>query len=483
MKNLRENIEALCITSTSTIRDALSLINREALGFALLLDPVSGLFSGLVTDGDLRRALLNGFGLEHSVQVAANTSPVTVGENVPYEEIVHKFSEKIRIIPIISSSGKVTDVAILDRKLRIPVAEPTMGETELMYVSDCILTGWVSSAGKYVELFEKKFASFCETKHAVSVSNGTAALHLALVALGIGPGDEVIIPSLTFISTANAVRYVGADPVFVDSEKETWNMDPEGVRQALTPRTKAIIPVHIYGHPVDMDPIMRIASEKGIFVIEDAAEAHGALYKGRKVGSIGHMGTFSFYGNKIITTGEGGMIVTNSAEIDEKLRLYRDHGMSKTKRYWHEVLGFNYRLTNIQAALGLAQLEKIEEIIEHKREMASLYRSLLKDIPGLCFSPEMEWAKCVYWMYCLIVDPEVFGMSRNQLADALREKGVDTRPFFPPVHRQPIYNTDQTLPVCEDLSASGINLPSSNSLKSEEVEQICRLIKEISGGN
>jgi perosamine synthetase len=284
----------------------------------------------------------------------------------------------------------------------IPVSEPTITEKEIEYVMQAVKSGWVSSLGEYINKFEDEFAKFVGTKYALTVSNGTVGLHLALVSLGIKEGDEVIVPDLTFIATANAVKYTGAKPVFADIDKETWCISPDDIKKKITSKTKAIIPVHLYGHPVDMDPILKIAKEYNLYVIEDCAESHGAEYKGKKVGSIGHCGVFSFYGNKIITTGEGGMITTNDEKIYEKARYLRDHAMSKEKRYWHTEIGYNYRLTNIQAALGLAQLERIDEIIQKKKEIFNWYQEGLKGLENIKLNPEKEWAKNVYWMVCLV---------------------------------------------------------------------------------
>jgi perosamine synthetase len=322
------------------------------------------------------------------------------------------------------------------------------------------------------------FAEFCGTRFAIATSNGTTALHLILVALGIGKGDEVIVPSMTFIATANAVLYTGAVPVFVDSEDHTWNIDPQLIERAITPRTKAIIPVHLYGHPADMDPILEIARVHKLAVIEDAAEAHGAEYKGKKVGGLGVAGMFSFYGNKIITTGEGGMIVTNDKCLAEKMKLYRDHGMSPTRRYWHTVLGYNYRLTNIQAAIGVAQLERIEAIIRTKFEISALYHQNLEGISGLIRPPQAVWAKNVYWLYSILIEKD-FGISRDELMRELSSLDIDTRPFFPAVHTQPVYNTRQDLPVAQALAEKGLSLPSSAGLQDHEVVRVCTAIKNV----
>lgn len=359
----------------------------------------------------------------------------------------------------------------------IPVSEPLLEGNELAYVSDCIRSGWVSSLGKYILEFERLFAQFCGVKHGIAVSNGTTALHLALVSLGIGPGDEVIIPTLTFIATANAVRYTGAVPVFADSEARTWNIDPADLERCITPRTKAIIPVHVYGHPADMQPILELAARHHLMVIEDAAEAHGAYYKNKRVGSLGKVGVFSFYGNKIITTGEGGMLTTDDDNLAERARFLRDHAMSPEKRYWHTEIGFNYRMTNIQAAVGVAQMEKIEEYVERKRKIARIYNKALAGIPGISLPPEAPWARSVYWMYSILVD-KPYPLNRDELMAALRARNIDSRPFFYPVHTQPPYNTADRLPVSECLSRQGINLPSAVTLTEADITRIASVIRQ-----
>jgi len=364
-------------------------------------------------------------------------------------------------------------------KYRMPVAEPDIGEEELKKVIEAVKSGWVSSKGPFIEEFEEKFAKYIGLKHGVATSNGTAALHLALTALNIKRGDEVIIPTLTFASVANAVIYTGAKPVFVDSHPDYWCINPNELEEKITENAKAIIPVHLYGHPCDMDPIMKIAKKHNLYVIEDCAEAHGAEYKGRRVGTFGDVACFSFYGNKIITTGEGGMCLANNDELAQKIRMLRDHGMSLEKRYWHEVIGFNYRMTNLQAALGVAQLERIDKFIERKREIAKFYNSLLKDVNGVILHPEMSWAKNVYWLYSILIDEEKFNLSRDQLMIRLAESGIETRRFFYPIHTMPPYKKYvgcDTFFVANKLSSMGINLPSSVRLTEEKIKEIIQLV-------
>ena len=357
----------------------------------------------------------------------------------------------------------------------IPVAEPNLDGNELKYVVDCVKTGWISSIGSYVTKFENTFSRYCGMKHGIAVANGTVALHVALEALGIKKGDEVIIPSLTFVATANAVKYTGAKPVFVDSEPRTWNIDPEKIEEKITPRTKAIIPVHLYGHPCDMGRITEIAEKHDLAIIEDAAEAHGAEYKGKKIGSLSAISCFSFYGNKILTTGEGGMCLTNDEKLVEKMRQLKDHGMSANRRYYHLQMGYNYRLTNIQAAIGLAQLEKLEETIAIKRKNVQLYNSLLRNIKGITLPVEESWAKNVYWLYSILIEKD-YKLKRDELILKLEKEGIETRPFFLPLHQMPYMDEGLKLPIAEKTSEKGLSLPSSAKLTKEQIEAISKVL-------
>jgi len=479
---MKDRIQSMTVFNTSSVKEVLRAIDKGALGIAIIVHPATKNFEGVVTDGDVRRFLLKGFGLNTPVSKMSRPESISAPVETPIEKISRMFSDPVRVIPLLDKNDLVVDLAIFDKRVHLPVAEPILDDKELLYVNDCILSGWISSSGKYLSKFEAMFAEYCGTEFAIATSSGTSALHLALLACNIGPGDEVIVPSLTFIATANAVTYTGAKPVFVDCEYETWNIDPAAIERSITKKTKAIIPVHLYGHPANMDPIVDIADRYGLFVVEDAAEAHGAEYKGQKVGSMGDLAIFSFYGNKIITTGEGGMVVTSNRKIADKIRLFRDHGMQKDRRYWHPVLGYNYRMTNIQAALGVAQMEKIDLILDKKRQIAEIYSENLRNIDGLRLPNELEWAKCVFWLYTVLIDQDIFGISRDQLMLRLKKQGIETRPLFPPVHSQPIYANAQVLPVAEQISSQGFSLPSSAHLSNESVERVARTIREISLG-
>lgn len=360
----------------------------------------------------------------------------------------------------------------------IPVFAPWLSDNVRRYVLDCIDTGWISSLGEYVGRFEREFARFCEARHAVATSNGTTALHLALATLGVGPGDEVLVPDLTFVATANVVRYTGATPVLVDADPVTWALDPAEAARKVSRRTRVIMPVHVYGHPADLDPLLALGAEHGLVVLEDAAEAHGARYKGRRVGALGRIGAFSFYGNKIITTGEGGMLVTNDGALAERAAFLRDHAMDRKRRYYHPEIGFNYRMTNIQAAIGCAQLEQAEAILDRRKAIAAAYEAGLAGISGLGRPPAEPWAENVYWMYSVLVE-DAFGRDRDAVREGLRARGVDSRPFFVPLHELPPYRSDFPFPVATRLSRRGINLPSGTGLGLEEIATVCQALRDL----
>lgn len=360
-----------------------------------------------------------------------------------------------------------------------------IGELEIEYVTDAVRSGWVSSIGPYIEKFENAFAIYIGVEHAIAVSNGTAGLHLALHSLGIGPGDEVIIPDLTFAATAHAVIQVGATPVLVDVEPDTWCIDTRAVARALSSKTRAIIPVHLFGHPADMNAINEIASANNVPVIEDAAEGHGAEVHGRRVGSLSNVGVFSFYGNKVITTGEGGMLTTNDKALAERLRFLKDHGMSARRRYFHSELAFNYRLTNLQAALGYAQMSKIESLVQKKRQIYQWYREGLEDVGGFTLNVERPGYRNIFWMISLVLD-EGIRISRDEFCAKLRHDGIDSRPFFVQMSELPHLaelrrvgvGVDQC-PVSARLSRRGLSLPSGCGLSQEQASRVAVSIRRL----
>jgi len=359
----------------------------------------------------------------------------------------------------------------------IPISQPSITDKEIQYVNSAMKSGWVSSLGEYIEKFEKEFAEYCGAKYALTTSNGTTALHLALESCGIGENDEVIVPELTFIATASAVLHTGANVVIVDINRDTLCIDPDVIEKSITKDTKAIIPVHLYGYPAEMDKIIQIAEKYNLIVIEDAAEAHGAEINGKKVGSIGDISIFSFYGNKIITSGEGGMLVTSNESLYKKAKLLRDHAMSPKKRYWHDEIGFNYRMTNIQAALGLAQFERIDEILEKKKEVYEWYKEHLSNIQGVKLNYTKTGIRNVFWMVVLEID-SFNEEKREEFMQKLKERNIDSRPYFYPLSSFPMFDQKDNR-VAYTLYEKGLNLPSYFDITKEQIMYICQVIKEL----
>jgi perosamine synthetase len=361
-------------------------------------------------------------------------------------------------------------------EIRIPIYKPSLTGNEKQYVNECLDSTWISSKGKYISLFEEEFARYVDVKHATTVSNGTVALHLALLALGIGPGDEVIVPTLTYIASVNAISYTGAIPVFVDSLGDTWQVNPVDIQKKITTRTKAVMAVHLYGHPCEMDEIVQICNKNGLFLVEDCAEAIGSKYKGKHVGTFGDISTFSFFGNKTITTGEGGMVVTNDETLFNRSVHFKGQGLANHRQYWHDVIGYNYRMTNISAAIGLAQLEQVDSFLEKKIAIANWYMELIKN-PKVEFHIGSKGIIHSYWMFSILVPDN---KSREKLRDLLALHGVETRPLFYPVHTMPMYcHNFQKHPVAENLGWRGINLPSFPSLQKEDVLSIANIINSF----
>ena len=352
---------------------------------------------------------------------------------------------------------------------RIPVYQPQLDGNVSTYVNECLSSGWISSRGEFISRFEDAFARYVGAEAATTVSNGTVAIHLALEALGVGPGDEVIVPSFTYIASVNTIIQSGATPVFVDSLTETLQVDPALIEAAITPRTKAVMAVHLYGHPCDMDAIVAICQNRKLYLIEDCAEGFGSRWKGQHVGTFGDAATFSFFGNKTITTGEGGMVLARDPEVMERCRRLKSQGVSPTREYWHDMLGFNYRMTNIQAAIGLAQLERADEFLVLKTRLADTYAKRFANLPVRTHVPIGKVTHS-YWMCSLLVNDSGI---RDDLRSHLSRADIETRPFFAMAHHMPHCRTDQFLPIGEDLSVRGINLPSYPGLTSEEIDRIC----------
>lgn len=359
---------------------------------------------------------------------------------------------------------------------KIPVYQPILIGNEKKYVNECLDSTWISSKGKFVNEFEDKFAKYININHATTVSNGTVAIHLALLALGIGPGDEVIVPTLTYVASVNAIVYTGATPIFADSLENSWQVDPDEIINKVTSKTKAIMAVHLYGHPCEMDSILDICKKNNLYLIEDCAEAIGTKFNNQHVGTFGDISTFSFFGNKTITTGEGGMVVTNDETLFERAKHFKGQGLAKYREYWHDVIGYNYRMTNICAAIGLAQLEQIDKILIEKERIANCYRENLKDTSIIFHNPINDKIYHSYWM-CSILAKNA--NQRDSIREFLKVNQIETRPLFYPVHTMPMYATKyQSYPIAENLGWRGINLPSYPELKNDQIKFICDKIKE-----
>ena len=467
------NCNKLVCDVSLSIKEVMACIDNNAKGIAFITDE-GGRLVGVVTDGDIRRALLNGAGLNEKIGLYMNENFIYAFNPVEAEDILRRYEWKYRIIPLVDRDKHVMDYIENDHVRHIALAQPQLNGNEYNYLMDAFLSTWISSVGKYVTRFEEVFSRYCGVGYGIATSNGTTALHLALTALGIGKGDEVIVPDITFAATINAVIYTGATPVIVDVEEESWCIDPNEIRKAITAKTRAIIPVHIYGQPCDMGQICEIAQEHGIYVVEDCAEAHGAEWCDKKVGSFGVISCFSFFGNKVITTGEGGMCITNSNELADKMRLLRDHGMSRERKYYHEAVGYNYRMTNMQAAIGVAQMERIDEILEWRHLLEEKYRNIFAGITGLQMQRnDFKKRKKIAWLVSILVDAQ----KRDEIIENLKLNNIDARPFFTPLSEMEIYRKYAgNCMVSKKISKSGLNLPTTNEIDDEKIGRMVRII-------
>jgi perosamine synthetase len=466
------NEKLLCLHD-KTFLDAIQVINLNGQGMVFIVDQENKLH-GVLTDGDIRRFILEGRNLQEPIRTVLKKDFVYSTDDEPLASRLAKLTERIKFLPIVDKDFHLVDYIEFKSDVHVPIISPDLRGNELKYLVDAFLSTWISSSGKYIADFEDQFARFCGCPHGVATSNGTTALHLALLACGVGPGDEVIVPDLTFAATANVVFHAGAKPVIVDIEEESWCIDPQEIEKAITPRTRAIIPVHLYGQPCDMGKIMAIARKHKLFVIEDCAEAHGARFEGKRVGSFGDVGCFSFFGNKVITTGEGGMCVTNSSELNDRMRILRDHGMSRTKKYWHDVIGFNYRMTNLQAAIGLAQLERIDSILKQRQDVEYEYRRVLSDVPSIAFQHDhLPGREKITWLVTALVE----GDRRDRYIEKFKENAIDVRPLFYPLSSMPIYQdfvfSNHT---AQGISRAGISFPTGVSVDPAVLDRIRNIL-------
>lgn len=370
--------------------------------------------------------------------------------------------------------------------IKVPVMYPSLTGNEKKYVLEALESTWIGGEGSFLTRFEKEWADVCGVKECIAVSNGTVALHMALLAMGIGQGDEVIVPALTYVATANAVRYVGAEPVFTDIDPKTWCLDPRLIEASITRRTRCIIPVHLHGHPADIDEIRKVAALYNVSILCDAAQAHMAVYKGKPVGSHGDIETFSFHVGKIFTCGEGGAITLNNSRLADWIRMVKSHGMDPSRRFFHPVVGYNYRLTNVQAAILCAQIERRQEIIAKRRHIFNRYTANLRGTPGLSFQPIADWAEPCPWVFAMTVDPSASSVSRDRLMAELRERGIECRPLYTTLNKLPQYRELSAMrgdhcPEGELLSSTGLYLPSSTDLSDELVDWISEAVRVTLG--
>jgi perosamine synthetase len=484
--NRAMDIRRLVCHQKESLYRVLDTINQNGKGIVFAVDD-AGRFVGTISDGDIRRAILAKCSLEApATDILDHGSPLfgqilalvnredvknkLIGKSIsarvgtPLDELLTLVDRRIRIIPLLDGQERVEDYFEYKSAFYAPVSSPIFQGNELAYLVDCIESNWISSQGRYVADLETQFARFCGAAHGVAVSSGTAALHLALAALGVGPGDEVILPDLTFAATANAVIYTGATPVLVDIDPGNWCIDPARIEAHITSRTRAIIPVHLYGRPADMTAISAIARRHDLVVVEDCAEAMGATIDRRRVGGFGHVGCFSFFANKIMTTGEGGMCVCADGALARRMRTLRDHGMSPGRKYWHETVGFNYRMTNLQAAIGVAQLERIDHLLGLREWICRHYDRTLGDLPLITAPRRRPGTRNVTWLASYLLDPSV---DRETFIDAAGGAGIDIRPFFYPLSDMPPFRhmAPHFTPNAHSVSARGVNLPTSPSFK------------------
>ena len=474
------NVEELLLPEQASGYEALILLDKTGHRFLFVVDQV-GRLTGVLTDGDIRRGLLKGHDIQGAVVEFTCKQYVSLPVEATDREISEALRGKITFIPLLDKAGRPVDYSSLQHHRKYPVSQPLLDGNEETYVAECIRTGWVSSQGRFVAEFERMLSDFHGAPRALAVSNGTVALHLTLAALGVGPGAEVIVPTLTFAATASAVIHVGATPVFADVDPITWVIGVKEIESVLTKRTRAVIPVHLYGYPCPMPEIVELAKTHHLRVIEDAAEAFGASVDNQLVGSFGDAACFSFFGNKTITTGEGGAVLLKDPELFERAKLLRDHGMSTTRRYWHLEPGFNFRMTNLQAAVGVAQMERIGAILEKKQRILDFYMERFGDMKEFIQQQACPGGKPSCWLYTLLLSDHA-GIDRDDLAARLIRNGIETRPTFYPLHTMPAFErfaTKRSFPVAEHIAAAGLSFPSAATLTDQGLDNICAVSSSI----
>ena len=469
------------IYKNSDLSDALIALNNNGLGTVFIVDDNKKIL-GILTDGDIRKSLVKGSKSSTPVDQIMNKKFIKINYKASYQEVLNKISDVVKIVPLVDDQDILVDYASKSHVSFIPIAKPLIGEEELLNVIDCVKSGWISSQGTYVNKFENDFSKLHNNHYSLSVANGSVALHLALVSLGIGRGDEVIVPDLTFAASINSIIHAGATPVIVDVEINTWNIDAEKVKMKITSKTKAIMPVHLYGNPCDMREIVLLAKKHKLKIIEDCAESIGSKSNNITTGLFGDASTFSFFGNKTITTGEGGMILYKKKIDYDRAKILRDHGMSLKTKYWHDQVGFNYRLTNVQSAIGVAQLKRLNEFVTKKRNISKTYNNYFSKYD--CFKTQVVKKSdySSYWLFSVLI-LENSPISRDELALKLKKKGIDSRPVFIPLHQMNIYKKycNEKMMNSNLIGKCGLSLPTHVDLSKEQIRYIISSIKELFG--
>ena len=479
MKNLLVNLPI-------TLKKIMYKITKNKLGIVFVVDKNNKLL-GSISDGDIRRGILKGLNIEQKISIKSKIiekSPFSLNFNVNVQEI-WKYLDKeykgrlIKCIPLVDKSKKLVEISTSQRLRKFSVAQPSIGEHELSNIIDCVSSGWISSKGFYIGKFESELSKYLGGGHAVSVSSGTTAIQLGLSALGIGEGDEVLVPNFTFAATINAIIHSKATPVIVDVDKNTWTISLEDIKRKITKKTRAIVPVHIYGQPYHVDEIVNFSKKNSLYVIEDCAEAVGAKYKKRLVGLDGDCSCFSFFANKTITTGEGGAVIFKDQKIASKARMLRDHGMSQTTTYWHDYTGYNFRMTNMQAAIGLAQLKRLNIILKRRKNVFKYYNNNLKKNKQITFLPSNGWSENSYWSYTVKIN-NLGLQKRNKLLEQLKKRGVECRPTFYPLNLMKPYKkfSYENYKVTQEISFNSMSLPTSNDLSKNEIDYIAGIFLE-----
>lgn len=480
MKNIILN--SLLIDQETSIKNALFKINKSGLGICFLTE--KNKLTNVIKDGDIRRALLNGLKLNNKIKLVKKKNFVFAKQNYKFIEIQKKIS-KYKVVPIVNSKGEVIDYADDKRFRQIPLYEPILSGRELEYLTEAIRSGWISSKGKFVSLFEKKFSNFVKNKFCLSTSSGTTALQLAIASLKLKNGDEIIVPDYTFAAPINTIIHAGCKPVLADIDPDSLCVSFDSVKKLISKKTKAIIIVHLYGNIGELTKIINLCKKKKIFIIEDCAEGLGSKFKNKHVGNFGDVGTFSFFGNKTISTGEGGMAIFKSKKNFDLAKKLRDHGMSEKKKYWHDEIGFNFRFTNLQAAVGCAQLEKVNVFIKKKLEIQKRYKSKLKNLRYINFPKIRKNIINSHWLCYFKINNDISSKEkvRDNLVRYLNNNGIEARNGFYSSHLMKIYKNFKSKKInyynSNNISSTIVTLPSSASLKNKEIDYICKIINNF----